>query len=83
MMYILNNELVQTFLETKHEVKKDVFKEEIHKSVLMTNELKCGKDKLQYKEFVKQSKLDEKKFKTLAKNKTYAISPTNAKIIHD
>ena len=53
MMYILNNELVQTFLETKHEVKKDVFKEEIHKSVLMTNELKCGKDKLQYKEFVK------------------------------
>ena len=89
MVHSLNDELVQTFLETKHkmqslfrqEVKKDVFKEEIHKLALAINELKGDKGKLQYKELVKYSKYDEKKFKTLAKNKTYAVSPTNAKII--
>ena len=43
--------------------------------------MKGDKGKLQYKELVKYSKYDEKKFKTLAKNKTYAVSPTNAKII--
>ena len=83
------NELVQTFLETKHkmqslfkqEVKKDVFKEKIHKLALTINELKGNKGKLQYKELVKYSKYDENKFKTLAKNKTCAVSPTNAKII--
>ena len=89
MVHSLNDELVQTFLETKHkmqslfkqEVKKDVFKEEIHKLALAINELKGDKGKLQYKELVKYYKYDEKKFKTLAKNKTYAVSPTNAKII--
>lgn len=89
MVHSLNDELIQTFLETKHkmqslfkqEIKKDVFKEEIHKLALAINELKGDKGKLQYKELVKYSKYDEKKFKTLAKNKSYAVSPTNAKII--
>lgn len=89
MVHSLNDELVQTFLETKHkmqslfkqEVKKDVFKEEIHKLALAINEFKGDKGKLQYKELVKYSKYDEKKFKILAKNKAYAVSPTNAKII--
>ena len=65
----------------KQEVKKDVFKEEIHKLALAINELNGDKGKLQYKELVKYSKYDEKKFKTLANNKTYAVSPTNGKII--
>ena len=49
----------------KQEVKKDVFKEEIHKLALVINELNGDKGKLQYKEFVKHSKYDEKKFKLL------------------
>ena len=89
MVHTLNDELIQTFLETKHkmqamfkhEIKKDVFKEEIHKLALAINELKGDKGKLQYKELVKYSKLDEKKFLQISKNKDYAISPTNAKII--
>ena len=89
MVHALNDELVQTFLETKHkmqslfkqEVKKEVFKDEIHKLALAINELKGDKGKLQYKELVKYSKLDKKQFKALVKNKPYAVSPTNAKII--
>jgi hypothetical protein len=62
MVHTLNDELIQTFLETKHkmqamfkqEIKKDVFKEEIHKLALAINELKGDKGKLQYKELVKQ-----------------------------
>jgi len=84
----LNDEWVQTFLETKHKMQslfkqevKKVFKDEIHKLALVINELKGDKSKLQYKELVKYSKYNEKKFKTLVKNKAYAVSPTNAKII--
>jgi hypothetical protein len=43
--------------------------------------LRGNKGKFQYKEFVRYSKLDEKKFKILAKNKAYAVSSTNDKII--
>ena len=44
----------------KQEVKKDVFKEEIHKLALAINELNGDKGKLQYKELVKHSKYDER-----------------------
>ncbi|MBQ6280112.1 MAG: hypothetical protein IJK72_01445 [Mycoplasma sp.] len=89
MVHALNDELVQTFLETKHkmqslfkqEIKKEVFKDEIHKLALAINELKGNKGKLQYKELVKYSKLDKNQFKALVKNKPYAVSSTNAKII--
>lgn len=46
----------------KQVVKKNLFREETHKLDLVINELKGDNGKLQYKEPVKYSKLDEKEF---------------------